>query len=117
MAECQKETEDILSDPAVAGLREVGEHFDSRGEQAYICIRPDEDSSVLIGVRASMAETLELLDHERKHEGRYKTTKWIQPSVLAFHRSQYYLFKARRPHWGKPERYGGPLAPPRCKQF
>ena len=74
MAECQKETEDVLSDPAVAGQKGVGkQHFESRDESAYICIRPDEDSSVLIGVRKSMAEKLELLDHERKDEGRYKT--------------------------------------------
>ena len=40
MAECQKETEDVLSDPADAGQKGVGkQHSESRDESAYFCIR------------------------------------------------------------------------------
>ena len=78
MSECALETRDILNSPAVAGSSEKGDKFAIRAESEYMCIRGNEKSSVLLAVRANVAEKLEMLYHERKSEGTYKSKSGIR---------------------------------------
>ena len=85
LAECEKASEDVLrappaavaasppaavAAPAAADAQE--EHFDNRQGYEYLTLRGNEESSVLIGLRKEVGNTLELLNWERRFEGRYK---------------------------------------------
>ena len=95
MAECQEHTEHVLRaavpEPAAAVAArynapavacECGrepskaiDDFNRRPRAQYLTVRPQEDVTVLIGARASVAESVELLEWKRIFEGKYKPKK------------------------------------------
>ena len=73
LVECEAASEDLLGAPAVAGDPTAAEgSLERRDGFAYLTLRGCEDSSVLVVVRNEMGNRLELLDWERRREGRYK---------------------------------------------
>ena len=56
--------------PAAADAQE--DRFDNRQGYEYLTLRGNEESSVLIGLRKQVGNTLELLNWERRLEGTYR---------------------------------------------
>ena len=86
LAECQAKTEELLREkptdaPAVAGAATDAtqatalDEFRKRKRVQYITVRPNEADTVLIGARASVAESIELLHWNRIYHGPYKPKK------------------------------------------
>ena len=74
LAECQTATEELLRSTGAPGSAAVAaDEFDKRHSYEYLTLRGAEDSSVLLGVRAAVANKLELLHWERRREGQYAT--------------------------------------------
>ena len=71
IAECSLEVQEALRQPAVAGTEGV-DGFHGRPTYEYLTIRGDEESSLLCAVRASVAESMELVFWEKKKDGKYK---------------------------------------------
>ena len=73
LAECEAASEDLLGAPAVAGDPTAPQgSLERRDGFAYLTLRGCEDSSILVAVRNEMGNRLELLDWERRREGRYR---------------------------------------------
>ena len=102
LAECQVGSEEVLrSGPAAVAASADAEGqacgFDSRPGYQYMTLRGDEEISVLVGVRQESGNTLELLDWERREEGRYRRRsggkrkhhwpQWRHRTTIGYHRS------------------------------
>ena len=72
LCECQKATQDILEEPAVAGDPNEQWALQRRSGFEYLTIRGEEDKSNLLAVRKNMAEEITLLEWERRSEGEYR---------------------------------------------
>ena len=73
LAECQLESEALLRAPGCEGDKNAPEgSLESRDSYRYLTLRGAEESSILIGIRQSTGNDLELLFWERRHEGAYK---------------------------------------------
>ena len=72
LSECEKETEALLTSPAIAGDRACEGTFEQRDGYEYITQRGREEVSVLVGVRSAVADNIETLLWSRKFEGDYK---------------------------------------------
>ena len=73
LAECEAASEDLLGAPAVAGDPTAPRgSLERRDGFEYLTLRGCEDSSILVAVRNEMGNRLELLDWERRREGRYR---------------------------------------------
>jgi hypothetical protein len=84
ICECEESTEAVLRAPAatdaVADADASGGHaLAKRSEWEYATLRGNEPVSVLVGVRTSTAESLDLLLWERRQEG------WARPRNGPFH--------------------------------
>ena len=88
LAECEKVSEDVLRSPpavvtasppaavaAPAAADAEEEHFGNRQSFEYITLRGNEDSSILIGLRKQVGNTLDLLNWERRFEGTYSVRR------------------------------------------
>ncbi len=71
LAECELETENVLTTPAVAGDAQ-GDRLTRRGGHQYMVVRGNEPISVLIGVRAGFADSIETVHWTRIREGEYR---------------------------------------------
>ena len=74
LAECQQVSEDFMrtpGEPAVAGAAEGS--LEARQAYQYLTIRGNEESSVLIGLRAQTGNCLSLVFWERRREGTYRS--------------------------------------------
>ena len=73
LAECQLESETLLRAPGCEGDKNEPEgSLENRDSYRYLTLRGAEESSILIGIRQSTGNDLELLFWERRHEGAYK---------------------------------------------
>ena len=73
IAECGETFEKTLREPGCQGNEHApSKSLDRRDAFAYLTLRGTENNSVLIGVRERTGSALELLDWERRFEGKYK---------------------------------------------
>ena len=73
LAECQLESETLLRSPGCEGDKDAPEgSLENRDSYRYLTLRGAEECSILIGIRESTGNDLELLFWERRHEGAYK---------------------------------------------
>ena len=75
LTECEQETEDLLTGPAVAGGLTLATNLESRNGHEYLTLRGNEEVSVLVGVRSAVADGIETLLWHRKEEGEYRARK------------------------------------------
>ena len=88
LAECQKETEDLLKDPAVAaGKLSQTAALEHRLSYPYLCIRPEEPVTLLLGVRSAVADCSKLLDYTKTDEGQYKSKSSAKNKMRAYTRT------------------------------
>ena len=92
LAECQRESEEVLrAPPAAVAAAAVAEGqtqgFGSRPGFQYLTLRGDEECSVLVGLRQESGNTLELLNWDRRFEGRYKRRSGGRGMAIAYSRS------------------------------
>ena len=73
-------------DPAVVGKQQAT-NFSERGDHEYLTIRGNEPSSVLLGVRSAVADSIELLLWSRWLEGTYRSTTGNRKKMNAYTRS------------------------------
>ena len=73
-------------DPAVAGKQQAT-NFSERDDHEYLTLRGNETSSVLLGVRSVVADSIELLLWSRWFEGNYKSKTGSKQKMNAYTRS------------------------------
>ena len=83
LIECEQETEDPLTGPAVAGGPTLATTLESRDGHEYLTLRGNEEVSVLVGVRSAVADGIERALWNRREEGEYRAKK-VPSSGLTF---------------------------------
>ena len=127
LAECQLATEELLrgsdhekwgKDPAVAGKQQASS-FSERDTHEYLSIRGNEHSSVLLGVRSAVADSIELLLWSRWFEGNYRSTTGNRKKNECVHKINDWKDHIEESSWLHGKRVGGhvcALAFPSSKQ-
>ena len=88
LAECQKETQDLLHDPAAAAAKlSQTAALEHRGAYPYLTIRPDEPVTLLLGVRSAVADSIQTLDYTKREEGMYKSKSSAKNRMRAYTRT------------------------------
>ena len=88
LAECQKETQDLLHDPAAAAAKlSQTAALEHRGAYPYFTIRPDEPVTLLLGVRSAVADSIQTLDYTKREEGMYKSKSSAKNRMRAYTRT------------------------------
>jgi hypothetical protein len=97
LAECQPESEELLSSPPSAGDPEAPPHsLESRNAYSYYTLRGKEPASVLAGLRCNLGGGLEYLHWERREEGQYKSRSGGGNRAFAY--SRCLIVKVRMSH-------------------
>ena len=88
LAECQKETQDLLHDPAAAAAKlSQSAALEHRGAYPYFTIRPAEPVTLLLGVRSAVADSIQTLDYTKKEEGMYRGKSSAKNKMRAYTRT------------------------------